>query len=119
MIRSIVAQAGEVIGCGTLEAADGASGLAVLEKESGNVGLILLDWNMPGMDGLEVLKKLKADKRFADIPVMMVTTESERDNILKAIMEGADAYLTKPFAVEDLITKINECLASATHGEGK
>lgn len=119
MIRRIVVQAGEVIGCDTIEAADGESALAILEKEWKNIGLVLLDWNMPGIDGLEVLKELKSDKRFADIPVMMVTTESEKENILKAIFQGADAYLTKPFAVEDLVTKINECLAAATRKESE
>ena len=110
MIRSIVAQAGEVLGCETLEAADGESALAILEKDWQRVGLILLDWNMPGMDGLQVLQKIKADKRFADIPVMMVTTEAEKEKILKAMFEGADSYLTKPFAIEDLVTKVNECV---------
>ena len=48
---------------------------------------------------------------------MMVTTESERENILKAMMRGADAYLTKPFAVEDLITKVNECVTTGVRKE--
>lgn len=117
MIRKIVAQAGEVIGCETVEAADGEEAIAILERDHKSIGLVLLDWNMPGIDGMEVLKRIKDDRRFAGIPVMMVTTESEKENILKAIMGGADAYLTKPFAVEDLITKVNECMAAATKEE--
>lgn len=112
-------QAGEVLGCSTFEAGDGETALRLLAREWRNIGLVLLDWNMPGIDGLEVLKRIKADDRFADIPVMMVTTESERENILKAIMHGADAYLTKPFAVEDLITKVNECVTTVARKEGE
>ena len=68
--------------------------------------LILLDVNMPGMNGIEALKRIKADPRWSKIPVMMVTSESERAHVIEAIQSGASSYLAKPFAPEDLIKKI-------------
>ena len=65
---------------------------------------------MPGMNGFELLKILKSDPQYSNIPVMMVTTEGERKNVVLAIQTGADNYLTKPFSPEDLSTKILECL---------
>jgi two-component system, chemotaxis family, chemotaxis protein CheY len=71
---------------------------------------VLMDWNMPNMDGLTTLKHIKATEAFADIPVMMVTTEGERIKMVEAVRSGASQYLSKPFAEEDLITKMVECL---------
>ena len=79
-----------------------------------DVVLLLSDINMPGMNGLEVLKEIRADSRYGKVPVMMVTTESERANIVKAVQAGADNYLAKPFASEDLVTRILQTL-----GEGR
>ena len=93
-----------------LEASDGIEALDLLEEEYKRVDLILLDWNMPRLDGMEVLKRLKADRRFRSIPVMMVTTESERENIVRAIQHGAVHYLLKPFTIEELIKRIMESL---------
>lgn len=106
MVRKIIANAGATMGLDVLEAENGEQALKVLKKEWADISLILLDWNMPGMNGLDVLKKIKANERFAGIPVMMVTTESERECVLLAIQEGAANYLSKPFAIEDLIAKI-------------
>ncbi len=106
MMRRIISDAGEAIGFEAVGAANGADALAVLEKRYQEINLVLLDWNMPGISGLDVLRRIKAHPQWSGIPVMMVTTESERRNILKAIQEGAANYLTKPFATEDLITKI-------------
>ena len=74
------------------------------------IKLILLDLNMPEMNGFETLDAIKADDRFKNIPVMMVTTEPEKSNISKAISRGAKHYITKPFTQEDLATRIAECL---------
>ena len=65
---------------------------------------------MPVMDGFTTLQNLKSDSRFQSIPVMMVTTEAERVNVVRAIQAGAKHYLMKPFASEDLMSKIMECL---------
>ncbi|HOE91249.1 MAG TPA: response regulator, partial [Candidatus Cloacimonadota bacterium] len=72
--------------------------------------LIFLDINMPGMNGYDLLKIIKTSDEYKHIPVMMVTTEGERKNVIKAIQAGADNYLTKPFTPEDLSIKILECL---------
>lgn len=107
--RQFIRNAIDVLGFDFLEACDGADGLAVLEKE-GPVDLILLDWNMPVMDGITMLKALKADDRFKEIPVTMVTTEIERHKVITAVEQGAKNYVMKPFTQEDLIAKILESL---------
>jgi two-component system chemotaxis response regulator CheY len=109
-MRRIIAGAAGVMGIETLGAANGAEALKILEAESAHISVILLDINMPGMSGLELLKKIKADPRWAAIPVMMVTSESERQNVIEAIQAGASSYLAKPFAPEDLIKKIAQSL---------
>ena len=70
----------------------------------------MLDVNMPGINGFEVLKRLKGNVRFKPILVIMVTTESERMSIIDAIKTGAANYITKPFAQEALATKMVEHL---------
>lgn len=110
IIRKIIRGATEVLDFELLEASEGKEAISILEKNYEEIELILLDWNMPGMNGLEFLKSVKSHKNFKDIPVMMVTTESERGNIIKAVQAGAANYMTKPFTIEELIKKILECL---------
>ncbi len=110
MIRKIIARSISVLGFDLLEAGNGVEALDVLEKNYTETDLILLDWNMPEMDGFETLQRIKADDRFKHIPVMMVTTEVERSNVIKAIQAGAKNYLSKPFTPEDLTTKIMETM---------
>ena len=105
-MRRIIAGAASVVGIETLSAANGVEALKVLEKEGSSISLILLDVNMPEMNGIELLKKVKASPQWVSIPVMMVTSESERTSVIEAIRSGASSYLTKPFAPEDLIKKI-------------
>jgi two-component system chemotaxis response regulator CheY len=108
--RKIVKNALDVLGYGCLEAADGRQGLEVLEAHDGGVDLILLDWNMPVMNGMEMLRAVKADSRFTHIPVTMVTTEVERHKVVEAISAGAKNYVMKPFTQEELTGKILESL---------
>jgi two-component system, chemotaxis family, chemotaxis protein CheY len=110
MIRKVIKNTVEVLGFGFLDAKDGQEALDILEKEYADVGLILLDWNMPRLNGLEVLKKVKSDQRFNTIPVMMVTTEIERARVVEAISAGAKNYVMKPFSHEDLMTKIMQSI---------
>jgi len=82
----------------------------MLSKKYQEIDLVLLDWNMPEMSGYDVLIEIKSSEKYKDIPVMMVTTEGQKSNIVAAIRMGAANYLTKPFTVEELETKIKECL---------
>lgn len=109
-VRNIVRGAVEVLGYDFLEAEDGQKGLDVVSEHADDIVLILLDVNMPGLLGFEVLERLKKDDRYKAIPVMMVTTESEREAIIGAIRTGAANYVTKPFSQEELITKMIESM---------
>ncbi|MBD3419182.1 MAG: response regulator [Chitinivibrionales bacterium] len=109
--RQFIKNAVDVLGFEFLEAGDGREGIDLLERENGKVNLILLDWNMPNMNGLEMLKSIKADARFQTIPVTMVTTEIERHKVVEAVGAGAKNYVMKPFSQEDLIAKIMESLS--------
>ena len=108
VIRRVVEQILEVLGHECVPAADGADALETL-RTTDAIELILLDWNMPEMSGIEFLRTVKADADLEDIPVIMLTTESERRKMIEAIEAGAKHYLTKPFQPETLATKILQC----------
>lgn len=110
VMRRIIGSAVEVLGYDFLEAGEADTALQVLQGVHDGIDLILLDVNMPGINGFELLEKLKADKRYKDIPTMMVTTESERMQIVRAIRVGAANYVCKPFTQEELMTKMVESL---------
>ena len=83
------------------QAGNGQSALAkVLEHPK--IGLIVSDWYMPTMDGLDLLRALKANPQTAHIPVLMITAEGQRDNVLDAMQSGAAGYIVKPFAPSEL-----------------
>lgn len=109
VVRKIIRSSADVLDFELIEAENGYEAFERLDEYEGNVDLILLDWNMPGMDGYEVLTKLKSGGSYVGIPVMMVTTETQKESIVTAIRAGAVNYLTKPFTVEDLTVKIMEC----------
>lgn len=113
ILRKIVRNGVELLNYEFAEAENGNIALAILGRDHADIGLVLLDCNMPGMNGMDVLEKMKSDPELKHIPVMMVTTESSRTNILKAIQVGAVNYLVKPFTMEELTKKILESL-----GEG-
>jgi len=110
VMRRIIVSAAAIVGAECVEAGDGAQALARLEAAPDGFSLVCLDWNMPVMGGLEFLKALRADPRWAALPVLMITTEGSRDSILAALKAGATAYLTKPFNQQDLQLKIMDCL---------
>ncbi|HAL39925.1 MAG TPA: chemotaxis protein CheY [Polaromonas sp.] len=94
------------------EAEDGAVGLE--KVRSGNYGFVVSDWNMPNMDGLAMLQAIRADPLFAKLPVLMVTAEAKKENIIAAAQAGANGYVVKPFTaitLEEKITKIFEKIA--------
>jgi two-component system chemotaxis response regulator CheY len=103
MLRRILIENGfEVVA----EAENGREALAALERV-GVLDLALLDWNMPVMNGYELLCELRKNPKFTDMRVMLVTTETEASQILRALDAGADEYLIKPFAKEALREKLN------------
>jgi two-component system, chemotaxis family, chemotaxis protein CheY len=88
-----------------IEAQDGAE--AVKHVSSGGFELVLMDWNMPNMTGIDALKAIKADPAHKSLPVIMVTSESEKTRIMEALQSGAASYVVKPFQAETLQDKIN------------
>ncbi len=93
---------------------DAESGVDALEKlESDKFDLVITDWVMPEMDGLELLTKIKASEELKHIPVMMVTAEAASENILKAIKAGAANYIVKPITVKTLLAKIEKIFSPA------
>ncbi len=96
-MRMILAQILRALGFEVTEAANGQEALERL-KYAGHVDLALVDWNMPVMSGIEFVKAVRADPRYADIRLMMVTTENEVSKIEEALEAGADEYVMKPFS---------------------
>jgi len=88
-----------------IEAADGEEGLKKLQ-ENMPIDLIMLDWNMPIMDGLTFLKNLRADSNYKNVKVIMCTSESEKTRVVDALKAGANNYLVKPFTPEALKEKL-------------
>lgn len=91
-----------------LEAADGEAALGILESEQPDV--VLLDWNMPRLNGLETLKRIRAAEATKDLPVIMVTTEADRHHVLAAVKAGANNYVVKPFEAATIREKVEAVL---------
>jgi len=108
--RKIIKKSLASLGYEFLEATDGANGLEVLNRHYEEVCIILLDWNMPGMNGIEFLEAINAKTIFRSIPIIMVTTEAEKANVVKALKLGVKNYILKPFTDEELILKVKQCL---------
>ncbi|MGA8730253.1 MAG: response regulator [Terracidiphilus sp.] len=105
-IRTILAKTLREIGFEILEAANGREALEVIEAEKAEVSLILLDWDMPEMNGLELLKRLRQAPEFSSMVVVMVTAQTELDHIGEALDAGANEYVMKPFTKDILVGKI-------------
>ncbi len=91
------------------EAENGQEALEIL-KEKGPVDLVLLDWYMPVMEGYDCLVKIRENPQWSNIKVMMVTTENQQENVIRAVMAGANEYLMKPFTPEMLEEKVRMVL---------
>ena len=98
-----------------VEADDGSSALKILESGASNITFVLTDWNMPVMDGLTLLKKIRSTPSLAHLPVLMITAEAKKENIVMAAQEGADGYIVKPFNATTLKEKIEKILARRAH----
>lgn len=90
------------------EADDGQTALPMLQ--SGNFDFLITDWNMPGMPGLELLKAVRADPKLAKLPVLMLTAEAKREQIIEAAQAGVNGYIIKPFTAATLKEKIDKIL---------
>jgi two-component system, chemotaxis family, chemotaxis protein CheY len=96
------------------EADDGKTALPVLK--AGDVDFLITDWNMPGMPGLELLKEVRGDPATKKLPVLMVTAEAKREQIVEAAQAGVNGYVVKPFTAQTLKEKIDKILATQAAG---
>ena len=112
IVRKVIKAVADVLQMETEEAQDGIEALEMLSKSHKEIDLVLLDWNMPEMSGYDVLVEIKNNDKYKNIPVMMVTTEGQKSNIIAAVRAGAANYLTKPFTAQELETKIIECIGT-------
>ena len=92
------------------EADDGTTALPLLR--GGSFDFLITDWNMPGMPGLELLKQVRADARLAKLPVLMLTAEAKREQIVEAAQAGVSGYVIKPFTATTLREKIDKILST-------
>lgn len=90
----------------THEADDGSTALPMLK--SGDFDFLVTDWNMPGMTGIELLKECRADGKLNSLPILMVTAEAKRDQIIEAAQAGVNGYVVKPFTAQVLKEKIDK-----------
>lgn len=104
-IRRIIVNIMKGLGYDTIEAGNGLEGLAQLEAH-GPQDIVLVDWNMPEMNGLEFIKAARAIPANWDMPIMMVTTETEMENISQAFMAGVNEYVMKPFDKDMILEKL-------------
>ncbi|MFQ6370338.1 chemotaxis response regulator CheY [Shewanella sp. YIC-542] len=90
----------------TQEADDGSTALPMLQK--GDFDFVITDWNMPGMQGIDLLKAIRADENLKNIPVLMVTAEAKREQIIAAAQAGVNGYVVKPFTAATLKEKLDK-----------
>ena len=105
-VRMILARTLKELGFEVREAANGREALEVIETEKTAVTLVLADWNMPEINGLELLKQLRQKPELASLVVVMVTTETELDQMAAALEAGANEYVMKPFTKDILVEKL-------------
>lgn len=92
-----------------LQGADGIEGWDALSTNS-DVGIVVTDWNMPNMNGLEFVKKIRAEKKYSDVPIIMVTTEGGKAEVITALKAGVNNYIVKPFTPQVLKEKLQAVL---------
>ena len=103
ILRRLMNQAGFTV----VEAGDGVEALTALNACEDTPDVALVDWNMPNMNGLEFVKAVRAERRWSHMTLMMVTTESERSQIVKALAAGAHEYVIKPFTADSITEKLD------------
>ncbi|MEK7306546.1 MAG: chemotaxis response regulator CheY [Nitrospirota bacterium] len=103
IVRNILKQ----LGYSNIEEAEDGS-VALTKLKLNMYGLVIADWNMPNMTGIELLKNMRSDSALKDIPVLMVTAEAKQENVIAAIQSGVNNYIVKPFTAEVLKEKIDK-----------
>ena len=93
-----------------VEADDGKTALPMLQ--GGNFDFLISDWNMPGMSGLDLIKAVRSDAKLAKMPVLMLTAEAKREQIIEAAQAGVNGYVIKPFTADTLKEKLDKILAT-------
>ncbi len=88
-----------------LEGADGVEGWSEMDTNP-DIEMLITDWNMPEMNGLELVKKVRGDERFVDLPIIMVTTEGGKSEVITALKAGVNNYIVKPFTPQVLKEKL-------------
>ncbi len=91
-----------------VEADDGTTAWDVIETQE--IDLVMADWNMPKMTGLELLKKVRASEKYAKVPFLMVTAEAQKQNVIEAVQAGVSNYVVKPFTAEAISEKLEKIL---------
>lgn len=104
-MRGILKKIVEPLGFTTVEAGDGAQGMAAL-AENPAFDLVLVDWNMPVMNGLEFVKACRSEPAYKELRIVMVTTETEPHQMVRALMAGIDEFVMKPFTADILVEKL-------------
>jgi two-component system chemotaxis response regulator CheY len=104
-MRSILSRMLQGLGFEVLEASNGREGLQRLQS-IGKVDLALVDWNMPEMNGLEFIRAVRGEQSYDGVLLMMVTTETEMENVVRALAAGANEYVMKPFTQEIILEKL-------------
>lgn len=105
-VRMILTKMLSELGYEVSQAANGREALEVVQQAEGVPSLVLVDWNMPEMNGLEFIRNFRAQHRFARVPLIMVTTETEIGHVQLALEAGANEYVMKPFTKEMVLEKI-------------
>ncbi len=105
-MRTILGKMLAGIGYEVCQAGNGREALEVLDREFPDVALVLADWNMPEMNGLEFVQQMRADQRYASVVVMMVTTETQIEQMTLALEAGANEYVMKPFTKDMIMEKL-------------
>lgn len=108
-MRKIVAKACKEIGFSDItEAADGQKAWEALQSAQPAIGLVISDWNMPNCSGIDLLKRVRADGRYKELPFLLLTAESESHQVAEAVKAGVDNYIVKPFTADLLQKKLEE-----------
>jgi two-component system chemotaxis response regulator CheY len=105
-MRMILSNTLAELGYEVSQAGNGKEALSALEREGDVFTLFLVDWNMPEMNGLEFVRSLRAKARYSEVPLMMVTTETEMSQMVTALEAGANEYVMKPFTKEIIADKL-------------